>query len=157
MVPTYPLIFPTSPVPLPMLWEFPKYANCIWYHGHLHDPYFFQFSNNVSILISPLFFLFLLWGLPGEQSALFGRFFIFVDYHWFRSSGRDYVILLYLKIPDRLTSLILPDGFQIGHVPIVRLVELKKNNSQLPFDYLHPPVLSCLDLYNFVVTSLFLH
>ncbi len=49
-------------------------------------------------------------GQPGQQSPQFGKFSIFVvDYDNVWSSGRDYVIRLYLKIPENFERLIFQD------------------------------------------------
>ena len=88
-------------------------------------------------------------GLLGRLFPLFGRFPIFVDYHEVWSSGRDYVIYLYLKIPVNFVSLIFLDGFLVVHTPLVRMVKFQFF-AQFPMDYF-PLQQLCLVLYFFAL------
>ena len=63
--------------------------------------------------------------VPEQQSPLFDRFSFFVDYHLAWSSGRDWMIRLYLKIPANFVRLIFSDGFWIEHIPFFRMVKFK--------------------------------
>ena len=51
------LLFPSPPVPAPILWWLYPAPNYIWYHRHFHVPYFFLFSWTVYIFISLFAFL----------------------------------------------------------------------------------------------------
>ena len=46
----------------------------------------------------------------GRESLLFGSFSYFIDDHEVWSSERNYVIRLYLKIPEKFMRLIFLDG-----------------------------------------------
>ena len=92
-----------------------------------------------------LYSSFTLW-LSVQQSPLFGRFSIFVDYHSAWSSGRECGCRLYLKIPEKFVCLILQDGFWVLHIPLVRMV-IFKLFEQCRVDYLHRLVMSSLILF----------
>ena len=51
--------------------------------------------------------------------------FFAVDYFKMWSSGRDFVMLLYLEIPEEFVHPILLDGFWVVHIPFVRIVKLQ--------------------------------
>ena len=59
------------------------------------------------VLISFFFFLFF--------------FSFFVDYHLVRSSGRNDMIRLYLRIPENFVRLVLYDGFLVVHIQFVHM------------------------------------
>ena len=53
------------------LGECTKCAYYSWYHRHFHDPYFFQFSSKVYVLIFfPLSFSFTLWSAGRAKSTI---------------------------------------------------------------------------------------
>ena len=69
----------------------------------------------------------------------------FVDYYELWSSGRDYVICLYVKAPLEFMRVIFKDRRQVVHIPFVCMVELKFP-AHFPVDYLVDPVVSRLVL-----------
>ena len=67
---------------------------------------------------------------------------VFVDYYKVWSSCRDYVICLYVKVPEEFVCFILHDRFWFVHIPFVGIVKLQCF-AQFPVDHLtHPVVLS---------------
>ena len=60
------------------------------------------------------------------------------------------MIRLYLKIPEELVRLVLPDRFWVVHIPFVRMVKFKLL-AQFPVDHLAQ---SCLVLYFFCANLL---
>ena len=73
-------------------------------------------------------------------------FFFFVGYYYIWSSGRDYVIRLYLKIPKVFVHLNFQDGFWVVLLPFVHKVNFQFL-AQFPID--HPLTQSRLFLYSF--------
>ena len=78
---------------------------------------------------------------PKEQKS---QVFLFlVNWHQGWSSGRDYAIHLYLKIPENLIRLILSDGFRLVHIPFGSIFRLKFIE-QFRVDHLSHPVVPSL-------------
>ena len=69
------------------------------------------------------FLTIILCGQSGQQSAQFYEFsfFVAVDYYKVWSSGRDYVIRLYLTIPEEFVCLIFQNRFWVVHISFVRI------------------------------------
>ena len=63
---------------------------------------------------------------PGHQSPQFGKFsFFIVDYYKVWLSNRNWMIRLYLKIPEEFAHLILQGRFSVAHIPFVRMVKFQ--------------------------------
>ena len=94
-----------------------------WYHRQLHVPKFFVYSLARSKTLSffSLSFNFTLWA---SKSAIMQIIF-FVDYYKICTSGRDYVIRLYLRIPEELVCLILLDRFWVAHIPFACMIKFQ--------------------------------
>ena len=124
-----------------------KSNNYNWYKRHFHDSQFFQSPSKVEVL-KPLFASFQLYSVVcrdnkvhNPASSLF-----FADYCKVWSSGRDYVICLYLMIPEEFVCVILQDRFWVVHIPFVRMVKLQFL-AQFPVDHLDAPVVPSLILF----------
>ena len=104
--------------------------------------------QSLSTYLSFCFLSVLLCGQLERQSLLSGSFFFFFYYHSVWSSGRDLVICLYLKTPEKFVRLILQDGFLSLHKPFVCMIKFKFI-AQFPVDHLSTQ--SCLVLYSFVL------
>ena len=98
-----------------------------------------RYLSLLSFFVGFFFFSILLCGLPGQQSPQLSKFSFLVDYHKVWSSGRDYVIRLYLKIPEQFVRIILQDRFWVVHRPFVSMVKFNFL-AQLPVDHLSYPV-----------------
>ena len=110
----------------------------------------FQFSSKVLVLIL-LFAFFKLYSVVSWNSKVHNSasYLVFVDYYKVRSSGRDWVIRLYLKIQEELLRLIFQDRFWVVYQPFVRMVNLNfLHNSQWL------PTQLCLVLYYFYANLL---
>ena len=70
----------------------------------------------------------------------------FVDYYEVWSSGRDYMIRLYLKIPENFVRLILQDRFCVFHIPFVCMFKFKLL-AQFSQYHLPPTVMSTFILF----------
>ena len=127
--------------------------------------FFLILLQNLHTYLSFQFLLFSLRCLPESQSPLFCRFlssflfpfffffffFVLVVYHYVRSSGRDYMIHMYLKIQEKFVELILLDRFLVEHIPLVCMIKFTFF-TQLPMDYLpHPVVYSANLLPSFII------
>ena len=66
-----------------------------------------------------------------------------VDYYEIWSSGRDYVIRLYLKIPEEVVSVILQSRFWVVYISFVRLVKLQLL-AQFPVDKVAHPFMTSI-------------
>ena len=72
-------------------------------------------------------------------------FFFFVDYYKVWSSGRDYVIRLYVKLPKSLCVSYSWTICRVVHIPFVRKLKFKFL-THLPLDHFAHPVMSSLIL-----------
>ena len=89
----------------------------------------------------------LLYGQPKRQNLHFGRFsFLVVDFHLAWTSGRDWVINLYIKLPEKCVRLIRQDGFWAVYIPFVLMVKFKLL-AQFPVYHLPHPVVCSLLLF----------
>ena len=95
-------------------------------------PLFFKFPSKFQVFISLFAFLpfYSVFSQSGKvhystRSLFFFFFFFFVDYHFVWSSGRDWMIRLYLKIPENFVRLIFKDGFWVLHMPFVCVVKFR--------------------------------
>ena len=77
----------------------------------------------ISLVSSRYFSLFC--DLLGQLSQQLGKFSFFVDYLLVWSSGRYYVICLYLRIPAKFVRIILWGRYWVVHIPFVRMVKFK--------------------------------
>ena len=71
------------------------------------------------------FFAFTLWSIRMEKSHIRQFFFCFFFFYYLLgcSSGRNFVIRLYLKIPENFVLPILWDRFWFVHIPLVHMVK----------------------------------
>ena len=88
-------------------------------------------------------FSFTLWSAGTAKFTIYQVLFVFADYYKVWSSGRDYGIRLYHKIPEELVRRILQDRFWIVHIPFVCMAKLQFL-AQFPVDHLARPVVSSL-------------
>ena len=118
--------------------------NYNWYHRHLYVPYFLNslaMSRYLSLFSPSFSFYFVVsrngkvLNLAGSLFSFFFFLFFFFVYHSVWSSGRDWVICLYLKIPENFVWLIFLDGFRVVHIPFGRMVKFKLL-AQFPVDHL---------------------
>ena len=85
----------------------------------------YQFPSNVLVLLSfSPSFNFILWSAGTPKFKIWQVFFLFfffffVDNHSVWSSGRDYVIRLYIKITENSVRFVLLDEFWFRHIPFV--------------------------------------
>ena len=84
-----------------------------WYHCHFHVPlFFYQFSSKVKVLTFFSFsFNFTLWSTGTATSTIRQVFFFLLIITRSGYSGRDYVIRLYLKIPEEIVRLLFQDSW----------------------------------------------
>ena len=61
----------------------------------------------------------------GTARSITRQLHFFVNDHLVRCSGRDYVIRLYLKVPENFTSLILQDGLWFMYIPFDSTVKFQ--------------------------------
>ena len=92
-----------------------------------------------------LYYNFTLYSAVSAKSTIMQVLFL-VDYFKVWSSGRDWAILLYLKIPEEFVHLILQDRCWVVHIPFVRMVKLQFL-AQFLIDHLVPSVMSRLKLF----------
>ena len=94
--------------------------------------FLFSLAKSRNLSFFSLSFSFSLWSAETSMSTIqqviflsyfFLNLLFFIGYHYFRSSGRDSVIRLYLKIPEKFMYLIFQDGFWTVHIPFVRMVK----------------------------------
>ena len=96
-----------------------KSTNYIWYNCHIHVP----IAGTSKSTILQVFSFLLMW-----------------------SSGWDWVIRLYLKMPEEILCLILQDRFCVVHIPSFIMVKLQYL-AQFPVDHLSHPVVPCIILF----------
>ena len=113
---------------------------------------FHSFFNSLTrsryLSLFSLSFRFILWSAGTAKSTIvliLFRFFFFVDYYEVRSSGRDSVIRLYVKVQLEFMRVIFLDRCWVVHLPFVCMVELKFP-AHFPVDHLADPVVSRLIL-----------
>ena len=116
--------------------------------------FFLAFLQDLDIYLFYRFLLILLCALPGWQSPLFGRFsFLFFFFFFFFFL----LLLLTITVSDRLAEFVYQtprevctfhskDGFQVVHIPLVRMV-IFKFLAQFPMDHFPFPIM----LYSFVL------
>ena len=91
-----------------------------------------------------------------RQSPLFGRFScFFIDYQKVWSSGRHWVIRLYLKMLQKFFRLILKDGLRVVHLSLVRKVKFKFL-AEFSVDHFPYPVVSSLILFFVLICCILL-
>ena len=108
-----------------------------------------------------LSFCYTLWSAGTAKSIIrqviflffFFFFFFFFGYHKVWSFGRDEVICLYLKIPEKFVSFFFEDGFRVVHITFVRFVKFKLL-AQFPVDHFAHPVVSGFFFYCFYANLL---
>ena len=105
----------------------------------------------------------LLCDQPGQQSPqcckfsfFFFFFFFLVDPYKVWSSGWDYMIRLYVKIPEEFVHLILQLRFWVVHIPFVCMVRFQFL-AQFPVDLFAHPVMSNLLIMWLMLSSLSPH
>ena len=131
MVSTRPLISKSSS--LFSFGDCTKRSNYSCYHRHFHVPWGFFFTSlarSTYLSLFKLSFLFTLWFVRTAKSTIRQVLFLFLIFFFFllltiTRSGRDLVICLYIKIPEKFMHLTLQDGFWIVHVPFVHIVKFK--------------------------------
>ena len=99
-----------------------------------------------------LSFDFTLWSARTARPTIF-KFAFFVDYYKFRSSGRDWVIRLYDKFPEKFVRVILQDWCWVVHIPFVRVVKLKFL-AQFAVDPFTHPIVSSLSVLIYCIRLL---
>ena len=100
MVSTRPLISKSSSSFNNPLVTIPRAPITIWCKRHFHVPQFvcFYFLSKVKIFFLPRYFLLILLSVQlGQKSTQCCKFFFFLFFYKVWSSGRDYVIRLYVK------------------------------------------------------------
>ena len=95
-----------------------------------------------------LSFNFTMWSYGITKSTIL-QVFLFVDYYKVWSSDRDYMIRLYVKIPEECVRLFLQDRFKVLHIPFVRMVKFQFLE-QFPVDHLSHPVVPSLMLICYI-------
>ena len=129
-------------------------TNHDWYNCHFHVPWFFQFPIKVEVLIL-LFTFFQSYSVVSRNIKVHNfanSLFFFVDKVW--SSGRDYVICSYVKIPKEFLCFILQDRCWVVPIPFVRMVKYSNLNFLHNFQWITFPTQSCLLLYSFCANLL---
>ena len=99
---------------------------------------YLSFSSKVLVLVSLFFSL-----VRRDNKVHYTTGSSFLNYPKIWSSGRDHMICLYVKIPEKFVGLILQDRFWFVHVPFVRM-DKSKFLAQFQVDHLSHPVVSSL-------------
>ena len=120
-----------------------KCTSYTWYHRHPYVPYIFLVLwRDLSICLFLHFLWFSLFGPPRWQSPLFGRFSFLLNITQFGPlTGIRWCVYIF----ENFMRLILPDGFCVVHIPLIRIVKFH-SLAQFPVDHLSHPVVSSLVL-----------
>ena len=89
------------------------------------------------------FLLILLWSVRTEKSTIWHVLFFLLT---IIRSNRDWMICLYLKIPENFVHLILQDGFWVVFILLVHRVKFQFF-AQFPVDHVPHPVVSSFVLF----------
>ena len=114
-----------------------------WYNCHCYVSQFFSIPSKDQVLII-LFASFQLYSVVRTaKSTILQVLFFFVDYYKVRSSGRDLVICLYVKIQKEYVYFILQERFWAVHTAFVCMVKFQFL-AGFPVDRFAYPVVSSL-------------
>ena len=85
--------------------------------------------NKAQTTNPPLFTLFYFYSVVCQDGKVYDVVgfvpFFYADYHYVWKSCRDYIVCLYLKIPERCMCLIFLIRFSIVNIPLVHSVRFK--------------------------------
>ena len=95
--------------------------------------------------LSSLSLIFILWFAGTGKSTIHQVLFLFFFYHKVWYASQDWVIRLYLKIPENSMSLILQVGFWLVHLPFSSMVKFQFL-AQFPVGHSPPPLICYIRL-----------
>ena len=125
------LTVPKAPITIGIIVTFMFHS---FFNSLARSRYLSLFSHSLS---------FILWSAGTAKSTVLQIFifFFFVDYYKVWSSGREYVIRLYIKVPQEFVRIIFWDRCWVVHIPFIGTVK-SKFLVHIPVDHLaHPVVL----------------